>query len=62
MDFRVKNALKLTCEHLEHQKNFRGLRPLDPQGGGRRGRGGRGRVGIGRKEGESKGKEGKGVR
>jgi len=32
VDFVLKNALKLTYEHLEHQKIFRGLRPLDPQG------------------------------
>jgi hypothetical protein len=31
VDSCIKNALKLTY-HLEHQKKFRGLRPLDPQG------------------------------
>jgi hypothetical protein len=39
VDSCIKNALKLTYEHLEHQKNFPGLRPLDPQGKGREGKG-----------------------
>ena len=34
MNFGVTNALKLTYEHLEVKKFFRGLRPLDPQGKG----------------------------
>jgi hypothetical protein len=32
VDSCIKNALKLIYEHLEHQKKFRGLCPLDPQG------------------------------
>jgi hypothetical protein len=32
VDYCIKNALILTYEHLEHQTNFRGLCPLDPQG------------------------------
>jgi hypothetical protein len=38
--FLYKNALKLTYEHLENEKIFRGLRLLDLQGG--EGRGGEG--------------------
>jgi hypothetical protein len=43
-DFCIKNALKLTYEHLEYEKKFPGAAPLDPQGGEEReGRGGEGR-------------------
>jgi hypothetical protein len=31
--FLYKNALKFTYEHLEYEKKFQGLRPLDSQGG-----------------------------
>jgi hypothetical protein len=44
-----KNALKLTYEHLEHQKKFPGALPPGPPGKGRQGKGG-----------EGKGREGKG--
>jgi hypothetical protein len=54
MDFCVKNALKLTYEHLGYQKILRGLRPLYPRGG--EGRGGK-RGGWGGDERERKGGE-----
>jgi hypothetical protein len=44
VDSSIKNALKHTYENLEHQKNFRGLRPLDPREEKRRK--GRGRNGT----------------
>jgi hypothetical protein len=64
MNFGVRNVLKLTYEHLEVQKNFRGLRPLGTQAKGRRtvgiGRGGvekrEGRLGKGMDKGEWKGR------
>jgi hypothetical protein len=40
MDFYVKNALKLTYEHLGYENFLRGLCPLYPQGGKGRKRGG----------------------
>jgi hypothetical protein len=35
VDSCIKNALKLTYEHLEHQKNFPGALPPGPPGKGR---------------------------
>jgi hypothetical protein len=54
VDSCIKNALKLTYEHLEHQKNFPGASPPGPPGKGREGKGGEGK---GR---EGKGREGNG--
>jgi murein L,D-transpeptidase YafK len=51
-------VLKLTYEHLEHQKNFRGLRPWTAEKGGM-GRGREERVGDG-KAGEGRYKKGRG--
>jgi hypothetical protein len=39
VDFGVRNALKLTYEHLEVKKIYRVLPPLDPQGRGGEGDG-----------------------
>jgi hypothetical protein len=50
VDSCIKNALKLTYEHLEHQKKFSGLRPLDPQRREGKKREGKGREGKGREE------------
>jgi hypothetical protein len=38
IDFCIKNALKLTYEHLEHKKFFRGFAPWTPRKGAEEGR------------------------
>jgi hypothetical protein len=53
VDSCIKNALKLTYEHLEHQKNFPGASPPGPPG--------KGREGKGEGKGERNGTEGKDV-
>jgi hypothetical protein len=60
IDFCIKNALKLTYEHLEH-KNFSGASPLGPpRKGAEEGRGGEGWDRRGGREGEGKGRGGEG--
>jgi hypothetical protein len=39
VDSCIKNALKLTYEHLEHQKKIPGASPPGPPGKGREGKG-----------------------
>jgi hypothetical protein len=57
--FCVRNALKVTYEHLRFEKFFRGLYPGPPLNRGGRTRGGKGREGRGREEKEGRGREGK---
>jgi hypothetical protein len=57
--FCVRNALKVTYEHLRFEKFFRGLYPGPPLNRGGRTRGGKGREGRGGREGGRK--EGKGM-
>jgi hypothetical protein len=52
--FCIENTLKLTHNHLEVRKVFRGRSPLDPQEGE-----GKGRVGRGGEIGEGRGRRGK---
>jgi hypothetical protein len=61
----VRNALKVTYEHLRFEKFFRGLYPRNPVKQGGRTRGGKGREGRGsgqrrKGEGGKEGKEGRG--
>jgi hypothetical protein len=58
--FCVKNALKLTSDHLRLEKNFRGLYPRTPEGKGK-GRGEKKGEDRGGKEEEREGKEGEGL-
>jgi hypothetical protein len=43
VDSCIKNALKLTYEHLEHQKKFPGASPSGPPEKGREGKGRKGK-------------------
>jgi hypothetical protein len=51
LNFGVRNALKLTYEHVTVRKNFPGATPPGPPGEGREGEWGRGRQ-RGEEEGE----------
>jgi hypothetical protein len=58
IDFCIKNALKLTYEHLEHKKSFRRPSSLDPQEQGKS-RGGEEGGGEEIREGEGKEEKGR---
>jgi hypothetical protein len=52
--FCIRNALKVTYEHLRFEKIFRGVIPRTPLNRGMRAGGGKGREGRERKEGEGR--------